>query len=86
MMTKATLESIGIQGQCQNDYQESVSRDVIILVDGSDSFNSQIQVGDENIDDDGFQATLNCLNQYLLPALAMYTDILIVHNSYYKLS
>ena len=66
MGTKVKLESIGIQGQCQNDSQESVARDVIILIDGSDSFNSQIQVGDGIIDDGGFQATLNCLNQYLL--------------------
>ena len=73
MATKARLDSIAVKGDCEcGDAPPPAepSVDIIVCVDGSDSYNSKAELKVGTVEGGTFAGTVEALQQYLFPAIA----------------
>ena len=72
IVTKAQLDSISVRGDCGGcDVVEEVpGTDIIILVDGSDSYNNKAKVSGSITEGSAYQGTLECIARDFIPGLA----------------
>lgn len=71
--TKARLDSIAVKGDCEcGDAPPPAepSVDIIVCVDGSDSYNSKAELKVGTVEGGTFAGTVEALQQYLFPAIA----------------
>jgi hypothetical protein len=85
VVTKARLDSIAVRGDCEcgdappprtpTPPPVVIPRDIIVIVDGSDSYNSKAEVEGSITEGGAFGGTLKCIRDKLCPLFAGRTDI-----------
>jgi len=57
IVTKAKLDAISVQGNCECGDAPPVITDYVIVIDGSDSFNNKVNINGQTIENDAFDET-----------------------------
>jgi len=72
ILTKARLDSIGIAGECFCEDQPPpvIGTDILVVVDGSDSYNSKAEVEGSITEGGAYQGTLQSLARDFFPGVA----------------
>merc|ERR1739848_858316 len=68
--TKAKLDEITVAGSCQCEDVPPPVIDVVVLVDGSDSYNNKVSIGGKIEEGDAFEETNGFIETELVPGLA----------------
>jgi hypothetical protein len=68
--TKAKLDEITVQGNCECADVPPPVIDVVCLVDGSDSYNNKVSIGGKIEEGDAFEETNRFIGSELVPGLA----------------
>merc|ERR1712176_223253 len=70
IVTKAKLDEITVAGECQCEEKVKPIVEVVVLVDGSDSYNNKVNINGKMEEGDAFAETNNFIDTHLVPGLA----------------
>jgi len=70
IVTKAKLDEITVAGECQCEEKVKPIVEVVVLVDGSDSYNNKVNIGGKMEEGDAFEETNGFIDTHLVPGLS----------------